>query len=64
MDKRKCEHSNQRGDKCSGIQILREDAEQPFSRARYMGQNEVYSIPVKRLGWQCENGHFDEPAYG
>jgi hypothetical protein len=59
-NQRKCNHTDQREDPCSGTQILRNDAEQPFSRARYMGKNDAYSIPVKRRGWQCENGHFDE----
>jgi hypothetical protein len=60
MEKRKCKQTDQRGDECLGYQILRDDAEEPFSRARYLGQNEACSTPVKRRGWQCENGHFDE----
>ena len=58
---RECKQTDQRGDLCSGLQILRDDAEQPFSRARFMGENELYSTAIRRPGWECENGHFDEP---
>jgi hypothetical protein len=58
---RQCRQTDQRGNPCSKSQILRDDAEQPFSRTRW-GKDTPYSTPVIRPGWQCEDGHFDEPT--
>jgi hypothetical protein len=58
---RQCMETDQQCNPCPELQILRPDAEQPFTRVG-RGKNSPYLTPVKRLGWICSNGHFDEPT--
>jgi hypothetical protein len=58
---RQCQQTDEQDNQCPELQLLRPDAEQPFTRVR-RGNKSPYLTPIKRLGWICRKGHFDEPT--
>lgn len=58
-NKRKCDHTDQQGDKCSGTQKL---ISRSRSQPKFMKPNDEYEPFIECRVWQCDTCFsFDEP---